>query len=93
MNDRLIEILHNGNHSLVVDNGTIHTFNGRGVSDLYRIYTTEPEILKGASLADKVVGKGAAALMVLGNVRLIYADVISRPALSLGVKRSSCHIY
>lgn len=83
MIDRLVEILHNGNHSLVVDNGVIHTFDGRGVSDLYHIYSMEPEILKDASLADKVVGKGAAVLMVLGGIRQVHADVISRPALSM----------
>ncbi|MCM1140087.1 MAG: DUF1893 domain-containing protein [Muribaculum sp.] len=83
MIDRLVDILHSGNHSLVVDNGEIHTFDGRGVRDLYHIYTTAPQILKGASLADKVVGKGAAALMALGGVKQIHADVISRPALTM----------
>lgn len=84
MTDRPAEILHKGNHSLVIDNdGDIHVFDGRGVSDLYRLYTTEPQLLCGAVLADKVVGKGAAALMVLGKVRAIYADTISSPALSM----------
>ena len=63
---RLTEILHGGGWSLVVDNGAIRTFSGRGVSDLYGLLTREPETLRGASVADKVVGKGAAALMVLG---------------------------
>ncbi len=83
MIDQLVEILHSGNHSLVIDNGTIHTYDGRGVSDLYRLYTTDPQILNSSVLADKVVGKGAAALMVLGKIRAVHADVISRPALSL----------
>ncbi len=83
MIDKLIEILHRGNHSLVIDNGTIHTYDGRGVSDLYHIYTTEPQILNGSTLADKVVGKGAAALMILGGIKAVYADVISIPALNL----------
>ena len=34
-------------------------------------------------MADKVVGKGAAALMVLGRVRRVYADVLSEPAYGL----------
>ncbi len=83
MIDKLIEILHRGNHSLVIDNGTIHTYDGRGVSDLYHIYTTEPQILNGSTLADKVIGKGAAALMILGGIKAVYADVISIPALNL----------
>lgn len=83
MTDRLAEILHSGKHSLVVDDGAIHTYDGRGVSDLYRIYTATPEMLEGAAIADKVVGKGAAALMALGKIRQLHADVISRPALAM----------
>lgn len=83
MINRLAETLHSGNHSLVIYNGAIHAYDGRGVSDLYRVFTSEPRLLEKAMLADKVVGKGAAALMVLGKVSQIHADVISRPALSL----------
>ena len=86
---RLTEILHGGGWSLVVDNGAIRTFSGRGVSDLYGLLTREPETLRGASVADKVVGKGAAALMVLGGVKEVYADVASAPALGLSPRRAS----
>lgn len=51
-------------------------FRERGVADLFRL-------LRGAFIADKVVGKGAAALMVLGGVEGLFADVVSRPALEL----------
>lgn len=44
---RLTEILHGGGWSLVVDNGAIRTFSGRGVSDLYGLLTREPETLRG----------------------------------------------
>ena len=43
----------------------------------------EPELLDGAFVADKVVGKGAAALMILGGVEGLFADVVSRAALDL----------
>ena len=39
--------------------------------------------MKGACIADKVIGKAAAGLMVLGGIRRVYADVISQPALTL----------
>ena len=35
------------------------------------------------AIADKVIGKGAAALMVLGGFKTVYADIISTPALAL----------
>lgn len=40
-------------------------------------------LLRGAFVADKVVGKAAAALLALGGVEEVFADVISRPALDL----------
>ena len=81
--ERLMEILRSGNHSLVVAGSEIRTFDGRGIADLYRIFTLEPDFLAGASVADKVVGKGAAALMVLGGVKEVYAGVASSAALTL----------
>lgn len=70
--------------SCVISNGDNTTIcRGRGVSDLFRLLKTQPEILRGASLADKVVGKGAAALMILGGVREVYASTMSKPAMAL----------
>ena len=81
---KLIELLHAGNYSCVVENRYgLHTFGRRGVADLYEVYREHAEWLDHASLADKVIGKGAAALMVLGGVERVYADVISTPALTL----------
>ena len=61
----------------------VRTFTQRGVADLYHLLTTDAPFLLGCSIADKVVGKGAAALMVIGGVAKVYADVISAPALAL----------
>lgn len=83
MIEDLIHLLHEGNHSLVVANGEVCTFDGRGVSDLYNLFKKNPHFLKGASIADKVVGKAAAALMISGGVKEVFTDVISRPALNL----------
>lgn len=83
MMEELIRLLHDGNHSLVVANNGIHAYDGRGVSDLYRLFNTEPDTLRAAQIADKVVGKGAAALMALAKVSDVYADVVSRPALAM----------
>lgn len=81
--EELARILEEGHHSLVLRNGDVRTFDGRSVSDLYRLLHEEPEILGGAEAADKVVGKGAAALMAAAHVSAVYAEVISRPALEL----------
>jgi len=79
----LIRLLHEGGYSLIVANGEVDSFTGRGVSDLYKILNEDPGYLVGASVADKVVGKAAAALMILGRIKELYADVISVPANTL----------
>lgn len=81
--DDLINLLHNGKHSLVVANGDVCTFDRRGIADLYDLWRNDPGFLDGASIADKVVGKGAAALVILGHAAEIYADIISDSALEL----------
>ena len=74
--EELINLLHTGGYSCVIANeGKIRTFTQRGVADLYDLLTREPEFLKGALIADKVVGKGAAALMILGCIKELYTDV------------------
>ena len=83
MTHGLIDMLLSGHHSLVVGGTTVRTFDGRGGSDLYRLYTEEPMTLHGAVVADKVVGKGAAALMAVMGVAEVYAHVISQPAYDL----------
>lgn len=83
MTDDLRELLHSGNHSLVVANGDVCIFDGRGVSDIYSLFKKDSGFLKGASIADKVVGKAAAALMILAEVEEVHTDVISQLALDL----------
>lgn len=81
---KAVERLHEEQCSCVVRNGeTMRSFHQRGVSDLWRLLHEEPDLLRGAFIADKVVGKGAAALMAAGDVRGLYARTVSRPALDL----------
>lgn len=80
--NKLINILHEESYSCVVENfGQIFTFTGTGVFDLYDMVTNKPCFLKEASIADKVVGKAAAALMILGKVDWVYAEIISLSGL------------
>lgn len=82
--DDIVEILHAEKCSCVIYNDRIVRMCWeRGVKDLLTILEKEPTLLSGAIIADKVIGKGAAALMILGGVKSIYADVISTPALEL----------
>ena len=66
---------------------------GRGVSDLYRVLTQSPHLLHGSWVVDTVVGKGAAALMILGGVERLYTPLISHSALALLEKSSVEVVY
>ena len=80
----LIEIRIKGNYSCVILNGSEpRVFNQRGVADLYDLLHNEPTLLKGAIMADKVVGKGAAALMILGGVKQLHTEIICTPAITM----------
>lgn len=89
MKQQLIDRLHAEGCSCVIYNDDhTHLFHKRGVQDLHQLLRTSPDTLRGAMIADKVVGKGAAVLMTAGGVRWVYADVISQSALELLLKHN-----
>lgn len=89
MKQQLIDRLHAEGCSCVIYNND-HTllFHKRGVQDLHQLLRTSPDTLRGAMIADKVVGKGAAVLMTAGGVRWVYAEVISQSALEFLLKHN-----
>lgn len=79
---QLIEILRREKCSLVVKNhGIVTTYSKPGVHDLEHLLDHDPEILHGATIADKVIGKAAAAMVVVGGVKDLYAEVMSKKAI------------
>lgn len=83
--EQLKEILSQSNHTLAIydQDEQLHTYDNKGVRDLYTLLTTEPQVLKGAMVADKIVGKGAAALMIVGGIAELHTQIISEPAIKL----------
>ena len=80
--DNLADMLHAEGCSCVIRKGDeTRLFRRRGVIDLFELYESDPDFMQGARLADKVIGKGAAAVVALGGMAEVYADVISTPAL------------
>ena len=79
---QLIEILRREKCSLVVKNHDIvTTYSKPGVRDLEYLLDHDPEMLHGATIADKVIGKAAAAMVVVGGVKELYAEVMSKRAI------------
>lgn len=63
--------------------GEMRIFHRRGVADLMALLEEEPHLLCGATVADKIVGRGAAFLFIKGGIKALFAEVISRDALAL----------
>jgi iron complex outermembrane receptor protein len=82
---QLIDILHKKDCSLVVraKTGEVTTYDKKGVRDLIWILDNDTDRLQQAQIADKVVGKAAAGLIIQGGIAEVYADVMSRLALPL----------
>ncbi len=81
---KLVEQLREGGYSCVVANGEeVRCFGQRGIADLHHLLRNDPAFLCGSMIADKVVGKGAAVLMIKGGVKRLYSHTISEGALQL----------
>lgn len=82
---RLADLIESEGLSLAVETADGRTLRGRlrGVADLRRLLDEPGRPLCGACVADRVVGKGAAALMAAGGVRALRAGVLSRAAAAL----------
>lgn len=63
--------------------GTVVTFHNGGVLDLFNLLNDSPGFLDGGILADRVIGRGAALLLIKGKVAQVYAKLISCPALNV----------
>lgn len=74
-----VEIILSNEASCVVvkDEKIIHTDSGRGVSPLIRLYDNNPDMLKDAYVLDKIIGKGAAMILVLGGAKRVYGNIMS----------------
>ncbi len=55
----------------------VHMDEGRGVSPLLRCYENTPELLLGCFAADKIIGKAAAMVLVLGKAGRVYGEIMS----------------
>ncbi len=80
-----VEEIRAGGCSCVLIRGGEIVFRGegRGVAPIRRLYESEDgkALLKGALLADKILGKAAAMLLVLGGVQAAHGETVSEAAL------------
>lgn len=87
--------LYEKNASLVVmfKNGKIEEYYNRRVQDIVSILKENKDALKGAIIADKVIGKTAASLLTVAGVKEIYANTISKIAIPVLEKNNIKYQY
>lgn len=81
--EEIKEILHEKKASLVVlyENGEIKEYYQNRIKDIKEILQENPDVLKNAIIADKVIGKVAGSILTVAGVKEIYADVMSQYAI------------
>ena len=68
---------------VVISGGEIvRTAGGRGVGPLMMLYQNEKETLRDSCVVDRVIGKAAAMLLVLGKTKAVYGEVMSVSAMA-----------
>ena len=79
LTEQALQLIKTGQASCVVvrENEIIHTASGPGVSPLMALYREEPDKLKGSLVLDKIIGKAAAVILVLGNTKQAFGEIMS----------------
>lgn len=77
--------LYRTNASLVViyAEGECKTYYQNRIKDIKEILQKDRNALKGAVIADKVIGKVASSILTIAGVKEIYADVMSKYAVPI----------
>ncbi|MEG1242667.1 MAG: ECF transporter S component [Oscillospiraceae bacterium] len=76
--------LENGSSCLVIKNKEIvYSGEGRGVKPLIELYENHPELLSDAFVIDKIIGRAAAVILILGGAKKAFGEVMSDGAIEL----------
>jgi len=68
---------------VAVKEGEEHISNDKGIAPILKILDETPGFLKGAFVADKVIGKAAALLLQYAGVERLYARTLSQLAVQV----------
>ena len=83
--ENLKDILLKENHTIVIykSDASVIVSNDRGVAPLMQLLKEDALQLRDSMVADKVIGKAAALLMVYAGVKEVYTPTISKPAVEV----------
>lgn len=69
--------------TIVTASGETITANEMGIKALRRIYKERREVLRGATVTDILIGKGAACFLIAGGIKHLNVGVVSRSGLDM----------
>ena len=82
--NKVTERLKEGGYSFVLyKDGEWSTSEKRGIAPIMELLRENKELLKGAYVADKVIGKAAALLLIEGGISYLHTQVISEHAIEV----------
>lgn len=82
--ERAKQLLNDSGASFVaVKAGEEHISNDKGIAPILKILDETPDFLKGAFVADKVIGKAAALLLRYAGVERLFARTLSELAVQV----------
>ena len=72
-------------YSIVVvkENEIVYKSEIKGLQSLISLYKNDENTLENSSIADKVIGRAAALILVDSNIKEVYADLISENAIDI----------
>ncbi len=68
---------------VVIKEDEEHISSDRGIAPILSLLEKNPDFLKGAYVADKVIGKAAAFLLVYAGIERLYARTLSKLAVQV----------
>lgn len=79
-----VTLLHSTDSTcVIIQNTTVYQSSLRGIAPILSKLEKDRAFLEGASVADKVIGKSAAMLLIYGKIKELHANVISEYAAAL----------
>lgn len=82
--EQLISSINNNEYCCaIIKNNEVHTSNHKGIKPLMQWLKQDFNFFENGDVADKIVGKAAALLLVLGKAKSVYGKVMSEGAVSV----------
>ncbi|WP_312642088.1 DUF1893 domain-containing protein [Hydrogenoanaerobacterium sp.] len=78
---------------VAVKNDVVSLSHERGIKPIVQWLAQDETFFKGAYVADKVIGRAAALLLVYGGVKELFAGVLSEPAAAVLAEHGVAYEY